>query len=111
MIDFLELFLSHWSMTEIGRQEFIDTEDFDRLFRDIRNTIYLAKDLIAVRNIQQEEFKLLFTQYSTENILLRSQNEELRNKLSHKRLNELKSSKKAPPKKKVNKKKTSKKKT
>ena len=83
LIDFIELFLFHWSKTEVGRSEHIKTEDFDRLFRDIRDTISLSIDLIAVRTIQQQEFRLLFTQYYTENLLLKSQNDELKKTIDH----------------------------
>ena len=78
LIDFIELFLSYWSKTEVGQSEHIRTEDFDRLYRDIKDTISLSRDLIAVRSIQQLEFRLLFTHYYTENLLLKSQNEELK---------------------------------
>lgn len=81
-IDFIELFFIHWSKTEIGMSETIKKEDFDRLFRDVKNTISLSKDLIAVRTIQQQEFRLLFTQFYTENLILRNQNEELKNLLN-----------------------------
>ena len=81
LIDFIELYLSHWAKTEVGKSEHIKEEDFDRLFRDIRDTLSLSLDLIAVRTIQQQEFRLLFTQYYTENLLLKSQNEELKKSL------------------------------
>lgn len=83
LIDFIELFLSHWAKTEVGKSEHIKKEDFDRLFRDIKDTISLSRDLIAVRTIQQQEFRLLFTHYYTENLLLKSQNEELKIQLNH----------------------------
>ena len=84
LIDFIELFFFHWSKTEIGMSENISQKDFERLFRDVRDTISLSKDLITVRLIQQQEFRLLFTQFYTENILLKSQNEELKLLLSKK---------------------------
>ena len=116
LIDFIELFLSHWSKTAVGQAEHIHTEDFDRLFRDIKDTISLSRDLIAVRTIQQQEFRLLFTQYYTENLLLKSQNEELKKLLGQgngdEKTNQITSAKKTNKKnvkKKTGKKKTSKK--
>ena len=108
LIDFIELFLSYWSKTEAGKSEHIKREDFDRLFRDIKNTISLSKDLIAVRTIQQQEFRLLFTHYYTENLLLHSQNEELKLQLGMSSFENLQSRR---PAKKTRKKKTSKKKS
>ncbi len=102
LIDFIELFLSHWSKTEVGRSEHIKKEDFDRLFRDIKDTISLSLDLIAVRTIQQQEFRLLFTQYYTENILLKSKNEELLHQLNQSNsadASKYKTAKKKAPKK------------
>lgn len=84
LIDFIELFLSHWAKTEVGKSEYIKKEDFDRLFRDVKDTISLSRDLIAVRTIQQQEFRLLFTHYYTENLLLKSQNEELKLQIDNK---------------------------
>ena len=110
LIDFIELFLSHWSKTGIGQAEHIRTEDFDRLFRDVRDTISLSRDLIAVRTIQQLEFRLLFTQYYTENLLLKSQNEELRKALGQEN-NSTVTASKSSSKKKKSKKKTIKKKS
>ena len=78
-IDFIELFFIHWSKTEVGMSENIKKEDFDRLFRDVKNTISLSKDLITVRSIQQQEFRMLFNKFYTENLLLKNQNEELKN--------------------------------
>lgn len=107
LIDFIELFLSHWAKTEVGRSEHIKKEDFCRLFRDVKDTISLSLDLIAVRTIQQQEFRLLFTQYYTENLLLKSKNEELMHKLSQNKMT--KTSKKTASNKTTKKKKTRKK--
>ena len=94
--------------------ENIKKEDFDRLFRDVKNTISLSKDLFTVRSIQQQEFRMLFTQFYTENLFLKNQNEELKNLIRQKSTKYVtdpinsssKTSKKKTTKKKVTKKKS-----
>lgn len=81
LIEFLELFLKHWSKTSIADQEVLQEDDLIRLYDDIHETLFLAKDLFMIRSIQQDEFKHLFRQNFTENLILQTENEDLKAQL------------------------------